>query len=76
VRAFHRTLGLPPHKYHLRLRLGRARGLLASGMSASDVALELGFSDQSHFYRTFKRGFGITPGAWIQLFADNNDKAA
>ena len=76
VRAFHQMLGLPPHKYHLRLRLGRARGLLASGMSASDVALELGFCDQSHFYRTFKRGFGITPGAWTQLFADKNDKAA
>ncbi|HEX3865934.1 MAG TPA: AraC family transcriptional regulator, partial [Gemmatimonadaceae bacterium] len=69
VREFHRTLGLPPHKYHLRLRLGRARELLAAGVGSADVATDLGFADQSHFYRSFKRAFGITPGAWAALFA-------
>jgi AraC-like DNA-binding protein len=67
VRTFHEAMGLPPHKYHLRLRLGRARELLAAGVSAADVALEIGFADQSHFYRAFKRAFGITPGAWTAL---------
>ena len=69
VREFHRTLGLPPHKYHLRLRLGRARELLAAGVGSADVATDLGFADQSHFYRSFKRAFGITPGAWAALFS-------
>jgi AraC-like DNA-binding protein len=69
VRAFHRTFGLPPHRYHLLLRLGRARDMLAVGATPADVALDLGFADQSHFHRAFKRAFGITPGAWVALFA-------
>jgi AraC-like DNA-binding protein len=68
VRAFHRTVGLPPHQYHLQLRLSRARALLATGASPAEVALHLGFADQSHFYRAFKRAFGITPGAHMALF--------
>ncbi|HXU72847.1 MAG TPA: AraC family transcriptional regulator [Polyangia bacterium] len=69
VHAFHRAVGMPPHRYHLLLRLGRARELLAEGVSQADVAIALGFSDQSHLSRAFKRAFGITPGAWTSLFA-------
>ncbi|MEO1086944.1 MAG: AraC family transcriptional regulator, partial [Acidobacteriota bacterium] len=30
----------------------------------ADIAVEAGFSDQSHLTRAFKAAFGITPGAW------------
>lgn len=64
VRAFTAEVGLPPHAYQLQLRIARARDLLAMGMPGADVAAELGFADQSHFTRHFRRVLGVTPGAY------------
>jgi AraC-like DNA-binding protein len=62
LRQFRHRVGLPPHAYVLRLRVDRARSLLARGADIADVAFLLGFSDQSHFSRLFKRVVGIPPG--------------
>jgi AraC-like DNA-binding protein len=64
IRAFHLEFGLPPHAYHLRLRLARAVELLSYGLSVAAVASECGFADQSHLSRKFKEVYGLTPGAW------------
>jgi AraC-like DNA-binding protein len=64
IRAFHLEFGLPPHAYHLRLRLARAVELLSYGLSVATVASECGFADQSHLSRKFKEVYGLTPGAW------------
>jgi AraC-like DNA-binding protein len=64
IRAFHLEFGLPPHAYHLRLRLARAVELLSSGLSVATVANECGFADQSHLSRKFKGVYGLTPAAW------------
>ena len=64
IRAFHLEFGLPPHAYHLRLRLARAVELLSYGLSVATVANECGFADQSHLSRKFKEVYGMTPGAW------------
>ena len=64
IRAFHLEFGLPPHAYHLRLRLARAVELLSYGLSVATVANECGFADQSHLSRKFKGVYGLTPGAW------------
>ena len=64
IRAFHLEFGLPPHAYHLRLRLARAVELLSYGLSVATVAGECGFADQSHLSRKFKEVYGLTPGAW------------
>jgi AraC-like DNA-binding protein len=64
VRSFSRTVGLPPKSYHAQVRLARARRLLAEGKSATWVAYECGFADQSHLSRRFKECHGITPGAF------------
>jgi AraC-like DNA-binding protein len=70
IRAFHREFGLPPHAYHLRLRLAAACELLASGLSVSTVAYECGFADQSHLSRKFKAVYGLTPAAWTAAVAN------
>lgn len=62
LRSFRGALGLPPHKYLLQVRVERAKELLQSGRSIADVAATLGFADQSHLTRKFKRVFGVPPG--------------
>ncbi|HWN20153.1 MAG TPA: AraC family transcriptional regulator [Gemmatimonadales bacterium] len=64
VRSFSRRVGLPPSSYHAQVRLARARRLLAEGRSATWVAYECGFADQSHLTRRFKECHGVTPGAF------------
>ncbi|WP_437329544.1 helix-turn-helix domain-containing protein [Sorangium sp. So ce381] len=64
AREFKRALGEPPLAYVTRRRLDRAReALLAGGRPIGELAGALGFADQSHLTRLFKRRFGITPGA-------------
>lgn len=64
IRAFHFEFGLPPHAYHLRLRLAVACERLTRGMAVASVAYECGFADQSHLSRKLKAVYGLTPGAW------------
>ena len=64
VRAFHREFGLPPHRYLTGRRIDRARRLLLDGMPAATVATEVGFHDQSHLTRHFRRVLGVTPGTF------------
>jgi AraC-like DNA-binding protein len=52
------------HSHGLQLRLRAARRLLAGGMSAARVAAEVGFADQAHLTRWFRRCYGLTPGAY------------
>ena len=67
VRAFKKAYGLPPHGYQRHLRLLEGKRRLANGQPIADVALDLGFFDQSHFHRHFKRTFGVSPGAYRKV---------
>jgi AraC-like DNA-binding protein len=64
VRAFRREVGIPPHRYLTGRRLDRARRMLLAGGRPADVAVEVGFHDQAHLTRHFKRMLGVTPGAY------------
>ncbi|MDT0301171.1 AraC family transcriptional regulator [Streptomonospora wellingtoniae] len=64
LRAFRAAHGLPPHAYVNDVRVQRARRLLADGMPPADVSAALGFADQPHFTRHFKRTTGVPPGAF------------
>lgn len=66
VHAFRREVGLPPHGWQIHLRIARARSLLQAGMSPAKTAIALGFADQSHFTRHFRRIMRVTPGAYAQ----------
>lgn len=61
LRAFRQVFGLPPHAYQIQVRLRQAKRLLQSGLTPAEVALNVGFADQSHFGRHFRRTFGLTP---------------
>ncbi|WP_120506694.1 AraC family transcriptional regulator [Rahnella bruchi] len=61
VRLFRQHIGMPPLQYHMQLRLLEARNQLRKNDNALDVAIRLGFYDQSHFINTFRKMMGITP---------------
>ena len=76
VRAFTREFGLPPHTYQTYLRVMLARSLIREGRQISDVALEVGFTDQSHLNRHFKRMLGYTPGSYARQVSGGDAKRA
>jgi len=64
ARLFKQTLGVSPHQYLIQVRVNSARSLLAAGSgerSLAEVASAVGFADQSHLTRHFKRITGVTP---------------
>ena len=64
-RAFAETFNMTPWSYITTIRLNAARKLLEeTNKMLSEIALDTGFFDQSHFSRTFKRERGITPGEY------------
>ncbi|NMO17084.1 helix-turn-helix transcriptional regulator [Pyxidicoccus fallax] len=64
---FKRTMGVPVHEYVIQRRVERARTLLLRGrLPAGQVALEAGFSHQSHMARCMKRVLGVTPSALVR----------
>jgi AraC family transcriptional regulator len=64
ARQFKAATGLPPHQYVIARRVDRAKQLLQGGDidSLTQVAAQIGFSDQSQLSRHFKRLVGVTPG--------------
>ena len=65
-RAFREQVGLPPHAYVTHRRVARAQDLLVRGMPQAEVAVRVGFYDQSLLHRHFKRILGLTPGAFTR----------
>ncbi len=64
ARQFKAATGLPPHQYVIARRVERAQHFLrADGeIGVTDVALRVGFSDQSKLSFQFKRIVGVPPG--------------
>jgi PAS domain S-box-containing protein len=60
-RSFRALLRASPRQYQQRVRMERARVLLAEGRVVADVALSCGFSEHSAFSRRFKEIAGQTP---------------
>lgn len=64
-RAFRRVFGESLGSYQRRARIRRAcERLRDRSVPLAQIALEAGFTDQSHFTRVFKRLLGITPAAF------------
>lgn len=61
VRSFQRTFGISPHAYLIDRRIEAARAMLLRGTKPATVAVHVGFYDQAHFTRHFKRHTSIAP---------------
>lgn len=64
VRAFRERYGLPPYAWLTDARVRRARRLLEEGVPPADAAVAVGFADQPHLGRHFRRIVGVPPGAY------------
>jgi len=64
-RAFKRSFGVPPHRYHNARRVDHAKTLLARPTcSVTEIALTVGFSETSSFTAAFRKATGSTPTAY------------
>jgi AraC family transcriptional regulator len=67
VRLFKHSMGITPYQYVLQQRIERSKVLLKHRQRAiSDIALECGFANQSHFTKHFRQFTGKTPKAYQQ----------
>lgn len=66
IRRFADENGLTPHKFQLQCRIRKAQELLENGMKVVDVAAAVGFCDQSHLDRVFRKQVGISPEEYIK----------
>jgi len=65
IRVFAKEVGLTPHAYQTQVRIARAKTLLISGLPPGRVAIAVGFYDQPHFGKHFKRLVGVTPRRYV-----------
>jgi AraC-like DNA-binding protein len=61
-RAFKKSFGIPPHRFHTQRRMEHAKVLLAKpAASVTDVGIAVGFSATSSFTTAFRNATGLTP---------------
>ncbi|WP_282699661.1 AraC family transcriptional regulator [Streptomyces sp. CC219B] len=70
LRAFRTATGVPPYAWLAQHRVQRARGLLERGLRPAEVAARVGFADQAHLTRWFRRVLGVTPAAYRNSVQD------
>ncbi|WP_246006727.1 helix-turn-helix transcriptional regulator [Actinomadura pelletieri] len=70
LRAFRDAVGMPPYAWLAQHRVTRARALLDAGHRPAEAASLVGFADQAHLTRWFRRVVGVTPGAYRNSVQD------
>ncbi|KUN05046.1 AraC family transcriptional regulator [Streptomyces yokosukanensis] len=71
LRAFRTAMGIPPYAWLAQYRVSKARGLLEAGLRPAEVAGLVGFADQAHLTRWFRRVLGVTPAAYRNSVQDS-----
>lgn len=72
LRSFTKQKGISPYSYLETIRIDNAKKMLEQGILPLDVALQTGFTDQSHFSNFFKKFIGLTPKQYMNIFKDNH----
>ncbi len=65
-RYFHKQFGLSPYAYYLVCKLKISQKILIKQKSVAGTAYDIGFFDQSHFTKLFKKHIGVTPGKYLR----------
>jgi transcriptional regulator GlxA family with amidase domain len=67
-RAFSAQVGIPPHRYLIRLRIQRASELLVhTPLTVTQICHRVGFGSLSHFITTFRRYAGMSPSRYRRV---------
>jgi len=66
-REFKKSIGITPHEYLSDFRVGKSKKMLLNSEDIADIAIQLGFFDQSHFSRIFRRMVGVPPGKYSKM---------
>jgi len=61
IKGFKKAFGIPPHQYQLMLRVENVKAGILEHHSLVNLALENGFTDQSHMTKVFKKFVGTSP---------------
>ncbi len=71
IRLFKQSLGITPYQFILNCRINSGKRALGQGRSVTDVAIEHGFADVSHFNRRFIPLVGMTPYQYQKQLTTN-----
>lgn len=66
MRLFKEETGLSPHAYINQLRINKAKEMIEAGASLLQISYDLGFTDQSHFSKTFLKITGVNPLKYVE----------
>ncbi|MBO9579627.1 MAG: helix-turn-helix transcriptional regulator [Sphingobium sp.] len=71
AKAFRNSVGVTPSSRFRSVRLAQTMTLLReSDLTITEIAVHCGFTDESHFSRSFTHVTGITPGKWRRTHPD------
>ena len=64
IRLFKKIYGKTPHQYLIIVRVEKAKELLKTGLSVSEVCYSVGFDSLTSFAGLFKKIVCLSPSAW------------
>ena len=66
IRKFKNCIGMTPHQFCIQNRIRKSQGLLDAEKTVGEISAEMGFYDQSHFDKAFRKIVGISPSEYIR----------
>lgn len=66
IRKFKKSIGMTPRQFCIQNRIRKAQRLLDGERTVGEISAEMGFYDQSHFDKAFRRIVGISPSEYIR----------
>lgn len=71
IRSFKQVYGVTPREYLRDIRINKAKEFLKSGMTTTQVCVEVGYNSLPTFSGAFKKGTGYSPKAYQEMNKSN-----